>query len=245
MVRINALDTRFAHGDLAAVVVPGVDGVILPKGQNSADIQIADWVLGQWERERGLVAGGIEVLPIIETAKGLENVSQILAASRRVQRAAFGAGDWARDTGMAWVPGNPGLVAARFRLAVTSRALGKQPPVDTAFTGIRDGDGFTAEAIAARDLGYQGKFCIHPDQVALANSAFSPSPEEVARARAVWTAFAENEAKGIAAITVDGAFIDYPVAAQARMVLERAGESPPVVEESGRRQGKPAEIRSA
>ena len=226
MVRINALDTPFAHGDLAAVAVPGVDGVILPKGESAATIQIADWVLAQWERERGLAAGGIEVLPIIETARGLDHVRQILGASDRVHRASFGAGDWSRDTGMPWLAGNPGLVAARFELAVASRALGKQPPIDTAFTGVSDGEGFTAEATLARDLGYQGKFCIHPDQVALANRAFSPSPEEVARARAIWTAFTESEAKGVAAITVGGSFVDYPVAAQARAILERAGESP-------------------
>lgn len=127
---------------------------------------------------------------------------------------------------MPWVAGNPGLVAARFGLAVASRALDRQPPIDTAFTAVRDADGFTAEARLSRDLGYQGKFCIHPDQVALANRAFSPSAEEIASARAVWAAFSASEARGVASITVDGAFVDYPVAAQARIVLERAGELP-------------------
>ncbi len=224
-VRVNAVGTPFALRDLETVAVAGVDGVVLPMAESACDVRIADWGLTQFERERGLEPGAIEILPLVETARGLEQRREILTASERVRRAAFGAGDWCANTGMAWTADNPGLLAARFALAVASRACDREPPIDTAFTDIRDQDAFAAEARTARDLGYQGKFCIHPAQVEHANRIFSPSAEELERARAIWNGFLEGEAAGVASLVIDDQFVDYPVAYQARAVLERAGEA--------------------
>jgi citrate lyase subunit beta/citryl-CoA lyase len=127
---------------------------------------------------------------------------------------------------MTWSTANPGLVAARFAIAVAGRASGKRPPIDTAFTDVRDQAAFTRESELARDLGFQGKFCIHPDQVQHANAVFGPSPDEVERAREIWDRFAASEAAGVAAIVVNDRFVDYPVARQALAVLERAGMAP-------------------
>jgi citrate lyase subunit beta / citryl-CoA lyase len=225
-VRVNAISTPFALRDLDTVASAGVDGVVLPMAESGCDVRIADWALTQFELERGLDAGSIEILPLVETARGLEARSEILSASARVRRAAFGAGDWCANTGMAWTTGNPGLLAARFALAVASRACDREPPIDTAFIDVRDQDAFTAEAVAARDLGFQGKFCIHPAQVEHANRIFSPSAEELERARAIWNGFLAAEDEGVAALVIDDQFVDYPVAYQARAVLERAGEVP-------------------
>jgi citrate lyase subunit beta/citryl-CoA lyase len=218
-VRINALRTPFALDDLLAIADAGLDGIVLPMAEGADDVRTADWLLSAR-------APGAEILPIIETARGLDAAREILSACPRVRQAAFGAGDWCADTGMTWASGNPGLVAARFAIAVASRASGKRAPIDTAFTDVRDQAAFTREAELARDLGYQGKFCIHPDQVEHANGVFGPSPEEVARAREVWDRFAASEAAGVAAIVVNDKFVDYPVARQALAVLERAGAAP-------------------
>jgi citrate lyase subunit beta/citryl-CoA lyase len=225
-VRINAVGTPFALRDLDTVAAGGVDGILLPMAEGAGDVRIADWALTQFERERDLEVGAIEILPLVETARGLDHRHDILGASPRVKRAGFGAGDWCANTGMAWTTANPGLIAARFALAVASRSCEREPPIDTAFTDIRDQAAFTAEAEAARDLGYQGKFCIHPAQVEHANRIFAPSEEELERARAIWNGFVAGEAGGVAALVIDDQFVDYPVAEQARAVLERAGEVP-------------------
>jgi citrate lyase subunit beta/citryl-CoA lyase len=226
-VRVNAVGTPFALRDLDTVAAAaGVDGVVLPMAEGADDVRIADWALTQFERERGLDVGAIEILPLVETARGLDQRHDILGASPRVRRAAFGAGDWCANTGMAWTAGNPGLIAARFALAVASRSCDREPPIDTAFIDVRDQAAFAAEAEAARDLGYQGKFCIHPAQVEHANRIFSPSEEELERARTIWNGFVAGEASGVAALVIDDQFVDYPVAEQARAVLERAGEVP-------------------
>src|SRR5688572_18180048 len=103
-VRINGLETRFALADLQAIVIEGLNGVVLPMVQGPDHIATADWVLTQLERERGLVEGAIELLPIIETARGLDSVEAIARRSSRVQRLSFGAGDFVNDLGMEWTP---------------------------------------------------------------------------------------------------------------------------------------------
>jgi len=110
----------------------------------------------------------------------------------------------------------------RARIVLHSRALEREPPIDTVHFDVRDLEGLGVAARRARAFGFQGKLCIHPDQVAVVNAAFTPSPEEVARAEKIIAAFVEAEAKGIASITVDGAFVDYPIVAQARRTLALA-----------------------
>jgi len=92
-VRVNAIDTEFCHGDLLSVIQPGLSGIILPKVENPAALTTIDWLLVQLERERELPAGAIDVIPIIETARGLQRIDAILAAGTRVRRIAFGAGE--------------------------------------------------------------------------------------------------------------------------------------------------------
>lgn len=220
-VRVNGLRTPFALDDLLAVAADGLDGVVLPMAEGAGDVRTVDWVLSARE-----AAAAVEILPIIETARGLDAAREILSASPRVRQGAFGAGDWCADTGMTWSSANPGLTAAKFAVAVASRAAGRRAPIDTAFTDVRDQAAFSHEAELARDLGFQGKFCIHPDQVEHANRVFGPSPEEIARAREIWDRFAASEAAGVAAIVVNDQFVDYPVARQALAVLERAGVAP-------------------
>lgn len=109
---------------------------------------------------------------------------------------------------------------------VDSRASDRQAPIDSAFLEVRDQAGFAAEAGLARDLGFEGKLCIHPVQVAYANRIFALSADELHWARKIWGAFVASEAAGIASLVVNDRFVDYAVAARARQVLERAGENP-------------------
>lgn len=221
-VRINGLQTPFAFDDCAAVTIAGVDGFVLPKAESAREIQTIDWLLLQHERQRGLADRHIELLPILETAAGIDRVSEIAAASPRVRCLMFGAGDLSTDLGVPWATENPALLHARALVSLASHAHGLDKPVDTAYVRLEEDDGFRAEARIAKDLGYQGKACIHPRQVALAHELFTPSAEEIAEARKIWEAFTASEQAGTAGIVVDGRFVDYPVAVRARRLLDLA-----------------------
>jgi citrate lyase subunit beta/citryl-CoA lyase len=221
-VRVNALGTEWCYGDLVAVVAPGVDGIVLPKVESASDLHIAEWLVRQLERERGLPEGGIDILPIVETAVGFANIASIARSGTRVRRMAFGAGDFTLDVGITWSADETELLPYRTAFVVESRAAGLEPPIDTVWVNLKDVDGFARSAKRARDLGFQGKMCIYPDQVPVVNQLFKPADAEVAHARRVLEAFADAEAKGLASIQVDGRFIDYPIVHMARRIVSRA-----------------------
>ena len=221
-VRVNAVDTPYCWGDLQAVVRPGVDGIVLPKLESASDLWTVDWVVSQLERERGLEPGGFDLLPIIETGQGVAAIDSICGAGTRVRRLSFGAGDYTLDMGLRWTDGERELDQARSAIALASRAAGIEPPIDTVFIHIGRLDSLRRSAELARDFGFQGKLCIHPEQVAPVNEAFSPTGEEVAQARRYLEAFREAEARGSASIQVDGYFIDYPIVEKAQRVIDLA-----------------------
>jgi len=220
-VRVNAADTEFCCGDLVAVVQPGLDGIILPKVESPATLTTIDWVLLQIERERGLAERSIDLIPIIETARGLRDVDPILASGTRVRRVAFGAGDFTLDVNMIWNRNEAELSYARAAIVTASRAAGIEAPLDTVWVDLQDAEGLEASARSALAYGFQGKMCIHPNQIAVVNRVFTPSTEEVTFAERVVAAFAKAEAEGVASIQLDGRFIDYPIVYRAQRVLER------------------------
>jgi citrate lyase subunit beta/citryl-CoA lyase len=220
-VRVNAVDTEFCYGDLAAIVRPGLDGVILPKVESAAGLATADWLLAQLEREHGLMPRAIDLVPIIETARGLNQIDAILATGTRVKRVAFGAGDFTLDVNMAWSRGEAELAYARAKIVTASRAAGIEAPFDTVWVDLADEEGLEASARTALGFGFQGKMCIHPNQIAVVNRVFTPSEMEIAFAERVVAAFARAEAEGSAAIQLDGKFIDYPILYRAQRVLEK------------------------
>jgi citrate lyase subunit beta / citryl-CoA lyase len=221
-VRVNGLTTAWCHGDISAVVQAGLEGIILPKVEHAHELQTADWLIGALERERGLAQGGIDLVPIIETGLGISNLRAICRAGTRMKRLAFGAGDFTLDVAMTWSRSEAELLPYRSACVVESRAAGLEAPMDTVWADLRDMDGLVASAQHAAALGFQGKMCIHPDQIGPVNAAFSPSEAAVAQAKRVVAAFDEAEARGLASIQLDGQFIDYPIVQRARRVVEAA-----------------------
>ncbi len=224
-VRVNAFATEFCYGDTVAVVGPGLDGIVLPMVERSEQLVAFDWLLGALERERGLPVGGIDIIPIIETGKGIANVRAIAASGTRMKRMAFGAGDYSLDMNLEWSLGESELEHARAEMVLASRAAGLEPPIDTVWVHINDLDGLANSAKRARQLGFQGKMCIYPPQVERVNRAFTPSETEIAFARRVVDAFDKAEREGSSSIQLDGYFIDYPIVYKARRTLETAGVS--------------------
>ena len=221
-VRVNAVDRPYLEGDLVALVASGVDGIMLPKAEDPADLLAVDRNIESLERERGLAPGAIDLLPIVETARGLAAARELAAAETRVRRFAFGAADYTLDLGMRWTRSERELDHARAELVLAARLAHLEPPIDTVFAELGAIDALVRSAELARDMGFQGKLCIHPEQLAPVRAVFSPSPAEIERARRCVEAFQRAEAEGVASIQVDGRFVDYPIFEQARRLLALA-----------------------
>ncbi len=220
-VRVNAWDTEFCFNDILAVTGPWLTGLILPKVEEAAQVIAVDWILGNIERDKGMDVGTIDLVPIIETGKGVANVRAIAAAPTRVRRLSFGAGDYTKDMSMRWTLAETEIDHARAEIALASRAEGLEPPIDSVWIHIKDTDGLVRSAEKVRDMGYQGKLCIHPDQIGPTNGVFTPTEEQITFAEKVVAAFEEAEARGLASIQMDGYFIDYPIVDQARRTLDQ------------------------
>ncbi|MEE9496634.1 MAG: CoA ester lyase [Desulfobacterales bacterium] len=222
-VRINALDTEFFEEDLNAVVVEGLACIIVPKVEAAAQIQEINQGLLKVEENKGLRPGSVSIIPLIESALAVENVFQIVSQRTDPQRlftVAFGAADFALDMGFEITKTGEELLYPRARITVACRAAGVEPPLDTPFMiDLKDREALETDIKRACQLGFQGKLCIHPNQVDICNRLFSPTKGDIEYAQKVIQAFDAAEADGTAAIQLEGKFIDYPVVERCRRIL--------------------------
>jgi citrate lyase subunit beta/citryl-CoA lyase len=232
-VRVNAPASPFCFADLNEVLHAKVEGVVLPKVESAADLHAIDWLMWNLERSHGIAEGSIDLMPQIETAAGLHRIDRVLQARNlrpyrgpwRVKRVAFGAADYAHELGLTVGLEETELAEARARVVLASRAAGLEGPIDSPWFHLKDAEGFARALERSRRGGYQGRLCVHPDQVAAVNAAYLPSGEELARAERIVTAFKQAEARGEAAIQVDGEMVDYPVAHRAQALLDLSKKS--------------------
>jgi citrate lyase subunit beta/citryl-CoA lyase len=224
LVRINALDTEFFQEDLDAVVVKGLSCVMVPKVEAAAQILEINRGLLEVEAKKGMRPGSVSIIPLIESALAVENVFQIVSQRTDPERlftVAFGAADFTLDMGFEITKTGEELFYPRARIAVACRAAGVEPPLDTPFMiDLKDPEALEADIKRACRLGFQGKLCIHPNQIDICNRLFSPTTEEIQYAQKVIQAFDEAEAGGSAAIQLDGKFVDYPVVERCRRILK-------------------------
>ena len=227
-VRVNAPSTHFGFSDLLETIHGKVQGVVLPKVESAADLHAIDWMIWNLERERGIPEGSIDLMPQIETAAGVQRVDRVLQARSlrpykgpwRVKRIAFGAADYGHELGLSPGADEAELADARARCVLSSRAAGLEGPIDSPWFDFKDHAGFARALERSRRGGFQGRLCVHPDQLGPVNAAYRPSAEELARAERVVAAFRQAEARGEAAVQVDGQMIDYPVAYRAQALLD-------------------------
>jgi citrate lyase subunit beta/citryl-CoA lyase len=228
LVRINALDTEFFEDDLNAVVVAGLACIMVPKVETAAQIQEINRGLLKVEESKGMQPGSVSIIPLIESALAVENVFQIVSQRTdppRLFTVAFGAADFALDMGFEITKSGEELFYPRARIAVACRAAGVEPPLDTPFMiDLKDLEALEADIKRACQLGFQGKLCIHPNQVEICNRLFSPTQEEIEYAQKVIQAFDAAEAGGMGAIQLEGKFIDYPVVERCRRILKIAAK---------------------
>jgi citrate lyase subunit beta/citryl-CoA lyase len=220
-LRVNAVTTPYCFDDLHVAAAAEIDGIMLPKTESASEVERVDWVLAQLEAKAGKQVGGIEIMPIIETARGLAAVAEIARASARLRRLAFGAVDMALDMDFDPADDSAAIAHARFALVAASRAAGLESPIDTVFVGIHDSHSLRVSTLHAHAMGFGGKACIHPAQLDIVNTVFTPSERELTHAREIVAAFEKAEATGAAAISVGGLMVDYPVVAKARRMLAR------------------------
>jgi citrate lyase subunit beta / citryl-CoA lyase len=218
-VRVNPADTEWHAEDLVAAARIGARGVMVPKCED-ADA-VADIETALLAAESG--ADPLEIVLILETARGVLAAERLARPLGRTRRICFGAYDFALDMGVQVESAGTLMSVVRAQVAMAAKAAGVQP-IDTAFADVRDPDGMRRQTEEALAMGYTGKFAIHPDQVPIVNDVLSPGPEEIATARRVVAAFREAEAQGIAAITVDDKLVDYPIAQRSEAILARAAQ---------------------
>jgi citrate lyase subunit beta/citryl-CoA lyase len=226
LVRVNPIGSEFLPGDLDEIIVDGLSCIIVPKVEESADIREIDGYLGEAERRNGLEPGTISVIPLIESARAVQNVFEILSEKtdpRRLFTAAFGAADYTLDMGVEMTMEGTELHYPRARIAVACRAAKVDPPLDTPFMiDLKNVEALKTDAQRARQLGFQGKLCIHPIQIEPCHAVFSPTAEEIEQAERVIQAFEDAEAQGIGAIQLDGKLIDTPIVERSRRIVKLA-----------------------
>jgi citrate lyase subunit beta/citryl-CoA lyase len=210
LVRVNGAATRWFKDDLEAVVDLRLDGIVLPEVSDASELQRTRSVIG---KDRLLGAG-------IETAPGVFGCFEILRDGGP-DLVYFGAEDYIADLGGRRTAAGLEALYARSQVVLAAR-LASVPALDQIVPDFRDDERFRADAEAGRDLGYRGKMCIHPSQVAIANRVFGGSEEELRRARALLSEWRDAAARGVAAIDFEGQMVDGPALKMAEETIARA-----------------------
>ena len=237
-VRVNDWDTPWTTADVLEVVGGAgahIDAIVLPKVRTAEQVIALDMVLGQAEASVGLPVGRIGLEVQIEEAQGLQQVDAIAAASPRLETLVFGPGDFMASTGMRGLSVGSqidGYDADAFhyvlsRILVAARANSLQA-IDGPYVSIRDLPGFRKSAAKSAALGYDGKWVVHPSQVAAGNELFTPDPSQVERAERIVDAYSKATAVAggaVGAIVVDDEMVDEAGLKVAQAILTKAGRS--------------------
>ena len=222
-VRINHPSTTWSEADVRAAVQPGLGGLRIPKVEDAETVRrVASWI-EQSEMTRGMPSGSVVLICGIESAVGLWHATEIAAAHPRVLALGFGAADFTRDLGI--TPGPDGLetLHACSQLVLASRVAGIHPPIDSVYRFLDDPAGLEKNARQAKAVGFFGKSVIHPKQVSIVNSIYTPTGDEIAHARKIVTLAEQAEAQGSGAIqNSSGEFVDVAVVRRAQAVLALA-----------------------
>lgn len=208
--------------DVAAVVAPGLRGVMVAKAESRADLDAIDDELGKAEAREGLDAGSVGVVPLLESAAAVLE-ARAIAAAPRVVRLQVGEADLAADLGLGEDADDADWAPIRSQVVLVSAAAGISAPVAPVSTDFRDLERFAASTRALARRGYVGRACIHPAQVGVVNDVFTPSEDSLARARALVEVFDQAVAEGRGVVVgPDGRMVDEAVVRRARSVIALA-----------------------
>ena len=224
VVRVNPLASEFGLLDLNAVVRAGTDIVRLPKTDSAQDIIDMDVAITAIEKDCGRVVGSTQLLAAIESALGILAVNDIAKASPRLMGIALGAEDYVRNMKTERSPEGIELLFARSSILHAARANGLMA-FDTVYSDARNEEGFLREASLIKQLGFDGKSLINPNQIVLIHNLFAPTQKEVDHAERVIAAAEEAEHNGSGVVSLNGKMVDSPIIERAKLVLQRAAAS--------------------
>jgi citrate lyase subunit beta/citryl-CoA lyase len=217
LVRVNGLDTPWGRDDLAAVAKSGLDGIVAPKISSASDVHALIEAL-----HTAGARSDLALWIMAETARCILDIDRIAASHAQLRGIVMGTSDLGKETRIPHSPDRIGFVAALSICVLAARANGLEI-IDGVHLDIRDEAGLRRSCEQGRDLGFDGKSLIHPDQLAVANEVFSPSPAELERAREMITAWDEAMARGSAVVVVGGRLVENLHVEEARRQLELAG----------------------
>ncbi|MFC2304024.1 MAG: citrate (pro-3S)-lyase subunit beta [Cardiobacterium hominis] len=224
VVRVNPLASEFGLLDLNAVVRAGTDIVRLPKTDSAQDIIDMDVAITEIEKACGRAVGSTQLLAAIESAQGILAVNDIAKASPRLMGIALGAEDYVRNMKTERSPEGIELLFARSSILHAARANGLMA-FDTVYSDARNEEGFLREASLIKQLGFDGKSLINPNQITLIHNLFAPTQKEVDHATRVIAAAEEAERNGSGVVSLNGKMVDTPIIERAKLVLQRAAAS--------------------
>jgi citrate lyase subunit beta / citryl-CoA lyase len=221
MVRVNCFRSPEFLDDLASIAFPAVQLVALPKTDGPSEVRATAEALLSLERQRN-IKRPIAILPTIESARGLRLAAEIAGSDARVIGLQLGLADLFQGLG---IHAHDREATHQIRLQLRLAAgEAEKPCFDSAFAGIDDLDGFESDAQSARSLGFAGKSCIHPTQVASSNRIFSPTADEISLARSIVEAAGKAATAGDGVFRLDGRMIDEPFIRHAESVMRLAHE---------------------
>lgn len=207
IVRINGLDTPHWREDVRVCVAAGADGVRIAKCESAGDVIAVERAVEAAEEEFHKEKGRTLLMAALESPKGILNAQEIAAASKRMFGIAISGGDLRRTMQVSPVRGGIELNTARGLVVLAARAAGVQC-FDTVFTDLNDEEGFRAEVLLDKQMGFDGKSLVNPRQIAAVHEIYAPSEKEIIAAEKIVRAVRENAAKGVGVFTVDGKMID-------------------------------------
>ncbi|MCD6420312.1 MAG: HpcH/HpaI aldolase/citrate lyase family protein [Synergistetes bacterium] len=221
-VRINHLSTGYGEKDLEYIIPERPDGIRYPKCETAEDITEMDKFITKIEESNGIPIGSIKIFAILETAKGVFNAYEIASSSPRITALVFGAEDFTASMHTNRSKTGEELLFARHRIVLAARVAGVDA-LDTVFGDINDTEGLKKETEFIKQLGFDGKSVIHPRQIEIVHSVFTPSQSEVEKALRIVEAIKKAKERGTGVVAVDGRMVDAPVLARAKRILLLAG----------------------
>ena len=221
IVRINSIDTPYWQKDLDTIIPWKPDMILLPKTASAADAQAADSYMTALEQKLGMEPNTVALMPLIETALGVENAFAIATATKRVRALFLGAEDLTADLQCKRTKEGKEIFYARTRLVMAARAAGVEV-YDTPFTDVNDDIGIREDAAFAKGLGFSGKASISPRHVEVINEVFSPTQADIDYAYEVMDAIALAKKQGKGAISLRGKMIDAPIVTRAQQTINMA-----------------------
>ncbi|MBC2722649.1 aldolase/citrate lyase family protein [Desulfosporosinus sp.] len=219
VVRVNPLDTEFGPQDIDVIARVKPDTLLIPKA-NEEGIKLVDKLLDKLERDEEFTPGSIKIMALIETALGLENVYNVIRASKRTVGVLLGGEDLTADLGIERTREGEEIFYARNKIATVCRAL-KVDAIDTPFTDINDYEGLKKDTAKAKSLGLTGKAVINPRQIETIHSVFAPTIKELEQAFRILEAMKEAEEEGKGCCSLDGKMIDAPVINRATCTIDQ------------------------